>query len=77
MKAIQITIDESTLDEVDRRLEGQTRRRSAFIRDCIRRHLERLRAMEFEDAERRAYEQEPIRSGEFDVWDDVQVWPDE
>jgi hypothetical protein len=35
MKTIQITIEDTLLEELDQFLEGQARARSAFIRDSI------------------------------------------
>jgi len=68
VKPIQITIDERTLREIDRRLGGSKRGRSAFIRESVRAHLRRLRILELEDEERRGYERKPVRMGEFDAF---------
>ncbi len=77
MKAIQITMEESLLKAVDRRLRGRRHRRSAFIRDSVRQQLERLRLRDLEEQHRSGYEKQPEKKGEFDVWYRTQEWGEE
>ena len=35
-----------------------------------------LAAAELEQKHKQGYEQDPPQEGEFDVWEDEQVWPD-
>lgn len=76
MKTVQITIDEELSEEVDRAVEKLGTTRSEFTRQALRGRLSRLEAQEMERRHREGYERYPVRPGEFDVWEDEQVWVD-
>ncbi len=77
MKTIQMTIDEPLLAEVDRASREQHTTRSAFIREALEDKLRRYRKAELEKQDAEGYAKHPVQPGEFDVWFDEQVWPEE
>lgn len=76
MKVVQITLDESLAEEVDRAVAKQGATRSGFTREALRRRLAELKTEELERRHRAGYENQPSSPGEFDVWEDEQVWGD-
>ena len=74
MKTIQITIDSSLLSKIDRQC-GE-RNRSAFFRQAAELLLRQLRIRQLEERDRQGYTEKPIRTGEFDIWESEQVWPE-
>jgi metal-responsive CopG/Arc/MetJ family transcriptional regulator len=75
MKTVQITIDETLSDEVDRAVEKLGTTRSEFTRLALRGRLSRLEAEELERRHREGYERHPVLPGELDGWEDEQLWP--
>jgi metal-responsive CopG/Arc/MetJ family transcriptional regulator len=76
LKTIQVTIDEPLLVEVDRAIRELGVTRSAFIRDALRRAVRRHRIAQMERKHAEGYARHPVRPGEFDGWEDEQVWPE-
>lgn len=76
MKTVQITLDEGLAEEVDRAVERLGTSRSEFTRQALRGRLSRLETEELERRHRAGYERQPVRAGEFDLWEDEQVWAD-
>lgn len=76
MKTVQITLDESLSEEVDRAVEKLGTTRSEFTRQALRGRLSRLEVEELERRHRQGYERHPLRPGELDGWEDEQVWGD-
>lgn len=74
MKTVQITLDEPLAEEVDRAVEKLGTTRSGFTRDALRGALLRIEVEEQEQRHRRGYEKHPVQPGEFDAWEDEQVW---
>ena len=77
MKAIQITIDERLLKQLDADPEVQRRGRSDFIRKAVEAQLKRKREGEIRAAYRRGYREQPVVEGEFTVDPGALAWPDE
>lgn len=75
MKTIQMTLDEDLVRRVDRMVKALGTTRSAFTRKALAEKLERLLERELERRHREGYRRRPVRPGEFDVWEDEQVWP--
>ncbi|NOX63370.1 MAG: ribbon-helix-helix protein, CopG family [Chloroflexi bacterium] len=76
-KAIQITIDEQLLRQVDDAVAELGETRSAFIRDALRSALRRFEIQKLERQHAAGYARQPVRPGEFDVWESEQMWGDE
>ncbi len=76
MKTVQMTLDDSLVEEVDRAAKDLGTTRSAFARDALRAALTRLKEREPERRHRAGYERHPVEPGEFDAWEDEQVWAD-
>lgn len=74
MKTIQMTLDEDLLDRVDKTIKELNTTRSAFIRESLQFNLDRLRIRELEKKHERGYLQKPVKRGEFDVWENEQIW---
>ena len=77
MKAVQMTLEEDLVVEVDRLVHKLKTTRSAFARDALRDALAKHHARELEEKHRLGYQRHPVTSGEFDVWQTEQRWGDE
>lgn len=75
-RTIQMTIDETLLEEVDSTSVQLGTNRSAFIREALRQALERFRTAELERQHAAGYARHPVEPGEFDVWQAEQAWGD-
>jgi len=76
MKTVQMTLDETLVEEVDRAAAALGTTRSAFTREALRTALARREELELERRHRAGYAAKPVTPGELDGWDDEQVWPD-
>jgi len=74
VKMIQVIIDERLLIEVDRTIEELGITRSAFIRDALQLALRQHRIAQMERKHAEGYAKHPPQPGEFDSWEDEQVW---
>ena len=74
MKTVQMTLDESLVEAVDRAARKLGKSRSAFARDALREALARERSRNLERKHRQGYERQPVGVAEFDVWESEQVW---
>lgn len=76
MKTVQMTLEEDLVEQVDRAAQSLGTNRSAFTRDALREALTRLRERELEKQHLEGYKRHPVQKGEFDPWEDEQVWVD-
>ena len=76
MKTIQMTIDESLLDQLDSVIKQMKITRSAFIRESIAYYLQRNKTIEMEKRHQTGYQKNPVGDNEFSAWEDEQVWGD-
>lgn len=74
MTTIQMTLDEPLLKEVDRTVRRLGTSRSALIRESIQLYLKTLVIREAEAKHRLGYKKQPVKRGEFDVWESEQDW---
>jgi metal-responsive CopG/Arc/MetJ family transcriptional regulator len=74
MKVVQMTLDEELIAEVDKTVRKLGTTRSGFARQALRAALDRIRRDELERRHRRGYQEKPVKSGEFDLWEGEQVW---
>ena len=77
MKAIQITVDEDLLAELEAAEEVRKRGRSAVFRQAVREYLRRSRRAAIESQYRRAYGTKPGLGDEFEGWQDEGEWPND
>ena len=77
MKTIQMTIDEPLLTRVDRAIKALDMTRSAFIREALEIALRHYQILEMEKKHADGYARQPVEPGEFDIWEDEQVWGEE
>ena len=76
MRAVQMTLDEALVRDVDKVAKKLGTTRSAFARAALRAALARVASEEEERRHRSGYERKPVRPGEFSDWEDEQVWVD-
>ena len=74
MKTIQMTMDENLLKMVDQTTKKLKMTRSAFIREALLSSLRRIKTLEKEKRHREGYRKNPVKEGEFDIWEKEQVW---
>lgn len=74
MKTIQMTIDESLLEEVDRATEDLKTTRSAFIRSALKLALKQHDIAKLEEKHAQGYAARPVTPDEFGVWEEEQAW---
>ena len=77
MKTIQMTIDETLLDEVDTAIISLDTTRSAFMREALKQALQRYRIKQLEKQEAEAFARLPMDLDEVLEWQAQQVWGDE
>ena len=74
MKTVQVTLDETLVSAVDKAARKLKISRSAFTREALRTALKRVRDEGEEQRHRAGYVRKPIKKGEFDIWEDEQIW---
>jgi metal-responsive CopG/Arc/MetJ family transcriptional regulator len=74
MKAIQMTLEEDLVAQVDKAAKKLGTSRSGFTRKALRYALEKIRIEELEKQHREGYRRKPVKSEEFDIWESEQVW---
>lgn len=74
MKTVQVTLDETLVSAVDEAARKLHLSRSAFTRKALRTALKRIRDEGEEQRHRAGYVRKPVRKGEFDIWEDEQIW---
>lgn len=77
MKPIQITFDETLLEELDATEEVKRDGRSAVLRRAVREYLQRKRRYTIAEGYRRAYGSDAGLGKEFSGWEDEGQWPAE
>ncbi len=77
MRTIQMTLDDNLVKAVDRVSKELHTNRSAFTRKALQDALVRYKLEQLERKHRRGYEQNPIATDEFSVWEAEQAWGDE
>ena len=76
MRTLQMTLDEALVSELDHVVQQLGTTRSAFTREALRSALENIREREMEGKHREGYLRKPVTEGEFDDWENEQVWGD-
>jgi metal-responsive CopG/Arc/MetJ family transcriptional regulator len=74
MKAIELTIEESLLADIDEATRDLSMTRDDFVRTALERALSQREIIALERQHAKAYEHQPVARGEFDEWEDEQVW---
>jgi metal-responsive CopG/Arc/MetJ family transcriptional regulator len=77
MKTISMTLDENIIKAVDETAEMMGFTRSSFIQYALQLAFRRYNIKVLEEKHRQGYLKNPVKPGEFDVWEDEQVWTDE
>lgn len=74
MKTIQLTLDDDLLDRVNRAIAQQQTSLALFMKESLIHYLHKLKIKEMEKQHKDGYSKHPIEKGEFDVWEDEQIW---
>lgn len=74
MKTIQMTLDDSLVEDVDKMIKKLNTSRSAFSREALRKALERENMKALELKHKKGYEKKPVNPSEFSVWEPEQDW---
>ena len=77
MRTIQMTLDDDLVKAVHRVSKELNTSRSAFTRRALKDALARYKLEQLERKHRRGYEQNPVATDEFSVWETEQAWGDE
>ena len=77
MRTIQMTLDDNLVKAVDRVAKALNTSRSAFARKALQDALDRYEIEQLEHKHRRGYEQHPVTTEEFSIWETEQAWGDE
>ena len=77
MRTIQMTLDETLVQSVDKVVKELKTTRSAFTRNALRDAINRFSISRLEEKHRRGYKLHPVNKEEFSVWEEEQNWGDE
>lgn len=77
MRTIQMTLDDNLVKAVDRVSKELHTSRSAFTRKALQDALDRYELEKLERKHRHGYEQNPVATDEFSIWETEQAWGDE
>ena len=77
MRTVQMTLDDNLVKAVDRVSKELHTSRSAFTRKALQDALVRYKLEQLERKHRCGYEQNPVDTDEFSIWDTEQAWGDE
>jgi metal-responsive CopG/Arc/MetJ family transcriptional regulator len=74
MKTIQMTIDESLLQQVDQTVQELKTSRSAFIRQALLQAIRQYQVRRLEERDETGYQIMPAQAGETNEWLSEQDW---
>lgn len=73
MKNLQVPVSDNLIKHLDRTVKSLGTSRSSFVSKAIR---DAIRLREMRNEQIRGYRKKPVAPGEFDVWENEQVWSD-
>lgn len=76
MKSVRITLDEDLVVALDKATKRLGTTRSGLAREALRAALARIQDKELERQHYEGYLRNPVRRGEYSVWEAEQVWSD-
>lgn len=74
METIEVKVDESLLEEVDRATRALAITRDDFARIALKLALRNQKTIALEQQHAQGYASHPAKPGEFDEWESEQVW---
>ncbi|MEZ5535974.1 MAG: ribbon-helix-helix domain-containing protein [Thiolinea sp.] len=77
MRTIQMTLDDDLVNELDSIVKESNTNRSAFARDALRKAITCYHQFKLAEKHRKGYQQKPVQTDEFSVWEDEQAWGSE
>jgi metal-responsive CopG/Arc/MetJ family transcriptional regulator len=75
MATIQVVLDAKLLKATNLAAKRGKVNRSALIRSAVEEHLKKLKKLELEEQERRAYLAQPQQPDEYRGWESIAAWP--
>lgn len=76
MKAIELTVEESLLAEIDEVTRALSMTRADFVRTALERALSQREIIALERQHAQGYARHPVAPSELDEWEAEQVWED-
>ena len=76
MRTVQMTLNESLVQEVDKVAKKLRTTRSGFARRALQEAIKRIRDMEKDQRFREGYRRHPVEPGEFEVAEEDLRWGD-
>ncbi len=76
MKTIQMTLDDELVNAVDKIVKKLKTNRSAFTRYALREAIAKENISRLEVKHKRGYQNKPVNTTEFGVWESEQEWGD-
>jgi metal-responsive CopG/Arc/MetJ family transcriptional regulator len=77
MATIHVVLDAKLLKAANTAAKRGNVSRSALIRKALEDHLKKLKVLELEEQERRAYLAQPQLPDEYLGWESIAAWPDD
>ncbi|MBM3225039.1 MAG: ribbon-helix-helix protein, CopG family [Candidatus Tectomicrobia bacterium] len=74
MRTVQMTLDDTLVQEIDHVVKQLGTTRSAFTRQALRAALAQVRRQAREQQHREGYARLPVTLDEFSNWEDEHVW---
>lgn len=76
MRTVQMTLDESLLDRIDREAQKLKTSRSALTREALEMFLKYRQTLVLEKKQIEGYKKFPVEKDELGDWENEQVWPE-
>ncbi len=74
MRTIQMTLDDTLVEDVDRVVKRLKTTRSAFTRKALKEAIRQVDITMLEKRHKKGYENFPVGTAEFSVWESEQEW---
>ena len=74
MRTMELQISETLFQRIEQAARLAELSTTEFTQQLLRRSLREWTTAELEQQEIDAYKRQPVQPGEFDVWEDEQVW---
>ncbi len=76
MVTVQMTLDEKLVKRVDDLAHKLRTSRSAFAREALKEAVKKYQVTELEKKHKNGYRKYSVQKGEFDIFEDEQIWSD-
>lgn len=76
MITVQMTLQEQLVKQVDQLAHKLHTSRSAFTREALKLAIKRYQTLDLEKKHKEGYRRHPVHKGEFDIFENENVWGD-